>query len=54
MGILPKRETNRKTEEMKMKYDFQKELTKDSKHWAKIRKKFKNRKFTKDELVARW
>lgn len=34
------------------KYDFEKELTKSSKHWDMIRKKYKNHKFKKEDLVA--
>ena len=34
-----------------MKYDFEKELTKNSKHMTRIKNKYKNHKFDMDDLV---
>jgi ribosome-binding protein aMBF1 (putative translation factor) len=34
------------------KYNFEKSVSKESKHMTKIRKKYKNHKFTKDEVIG--
>ena len=34
-----------------MAYDFEKSLTENSEHMDKIRKKFKGRKFSSDEII---
>jgi hypothetical protein len=36
----------------KTKYNFEKSISKESKHMDKIRKKYKNHKFTKDEVIG--
>ena len=38
--------------ESKENYDFEESLSEESKHVTKMKKKYKNRKFSKDELVG--